>query len=37
MTITLITRSGRRITCTGNLTRILDSLGEIPRLLKLTP
>ncbi len=41
MKLTVITRSGRRIVYVGALSRvgtimrILDSLGEIPRLLKV--
>ncbi len=35
MRVTVITRSGQRMVYVGPLSRILDCLGEIPRLLKV--
>ncbi len=35
MKVTIVTRNGRRIVYIGALSRILDGLGEIPRLLKV--
>ncbi len=35
MRVTVITRSGERLTCIGDLARILESLHESPRFLKV--